>query len=787
MFRYILFILLGASSFAQPLVPLTVEKIMRDPKWIGVAPSNVQWSEDGKQVYFNWNPEKNPGDSLYMISLANRSPQKVSPLVRRGLPAQNGDYTASRTKKVFEKNGDLYLLDIASSNVTPITQTLEREFNPQFSADEKRIIFSAGQNLFRWDITSGAFTQLTDFKRGTKKADLKVSEQEKWLKQDQLTYFQILKERSENKKATEKSRKADLPDRPKEIYIDDKNIDNIRLSPDEKFVTYRLTKTASTKNTIVPNYVTESGFTEDIPARTKVGGAQNASDFFVYDIARDTVLQVKTTDIPGIFDEPDYKKDYPAAPVKDEKDKKEKKQEPRATIIHGPIWSGDGKNSVVVVRSQDNKDRWIMSLDVATQKLTLVDRQRDEAWVGGPGTGGFFGPGTIGWLGDNKTLFFISEETGYSHLYAYDISTKKKTALTSGKYEVQQVDLARDKKFFYLTTNEVHPGEKHFYKLPVSGGKAEKITTLTGAHEVSLSPDEKWIAYRYSYSNKPWELYLQENKVSAKPQLITSSLTEEFKSYAWRDPEVTTIKARDGADIYTRVYRPANPNGAAVIFVHGAGYLQNAHKWWSSYFREYMFHNLLADKGYTVLDMDYRASAGYGRDCRTGIYRFMGGKDLTDNVDGAKWLTEKCNIDPKRIGIYGGSYGGFITLMGMFTTPDVFAAGAALRPVTDWAAYNHPYTSNILNEPTTDSIAYAKSSPLYYAAGLKGHLLMCHGMVDVNVHFQDVVRLSQRLIELGKDNWELAVYPMEDHGFVEPSSWTDEYKRILKLFEEKLK
>jgi dipeptidyl aminopeptidase/acylaminoacyl peptidase len=206
------------------------------------------------------------------------------------------------------------------------------------------------------------------------------------------------------------------------------------------------------------------------------------------------------------------------------------------------------------------------------------------------------------------------------------------------------------------------------------------------------------------------------------------------------------------------------------------------HKWWSQYFREYMFHNMLVDNGYTVLDIDYRASAGYGRDWRTGIYRFMGGKDLTDNVDGAKYLVESQGIDPKKIGIYGGSYGGFITLMAMFTKPDVFAAGAALRPVTDWAAYNHGYTANILNEPQTDSIAYRKSSPIYYADGLKGNLLICHGMVDVNVHYQDAVRLSQRLIELKKNNWELASYPMEDHGFVEPSSWMDEYKRIFKLF-----
>jgi dipeptidyl aminopeptidase/acylaminoacyl peptidase len=221
--------------------------------------------------------------------------------------------------------------------------------------------------------------------------------------------------------------------------------------------------------------------------------------------------------------------------------------------------------------------------------------------------------------------------------------------------------------------------------------------------------------------------------------------------------------------------------------VHGAGYLQNAHKWWSSYFREYMFHNLLADLGYHVLDIDYRGSAGYGRDWRTGIYRHMGGKDLTDHVDAAKYLVDRFGVDAERIGIYGGSYGGFITLMALFTTPDVFKAGAALRPVTDWANYNHGYTSNILNEPSQDTLAYRRSSPIYFAEGLKNHLLICHGMLDLNVHYQDAVKLAQRLIELGKDNWELAAYPMEDHGFVEPSSWTDEYKRILALFERTLK
>ena len=430
-----------------------------------------------------------------------------------------------------------------------------------------------------------------------------------------------------------------------------------------------------------------------------------------------------------------------------------------------------------------------MRLDAATGKLSLLDRQRDEAWIAGPGIGGGGFGAKIGWINDNL-FYFQSEATGYSHLYTYDITTNTKKALTAGKYEVQELSLSKNKQYFYLLTNEDHPGKSHWYRIKTDGSKKEKITAADGLYEVTPSPDEKWIAYRYSYINKPWELFVQENNPGKKPIAVTNkATTPAFNEYAWKEPKIITFTARDGAQVYAKVFEPAagKKNNAAVLFVHGAGYLQNVHYGWSSYFREYMFNNLLADEGYTVMDIDYRASSGYGRDWRTGIYRFMGGKDLDDNVDAAKLLVDKFGIDAGKIGLYGGSYGGFITLMALFTQPDVFKAGAALRPVTDWAHYNHGYTASILNEPVNDSIAYAKSSPINFANGLKNHLLICHGMVDVNVNFQDAVRLSQKLIELGKDDWELAPYPVEDHGFVEPSSWTDEYKRILKLFNAWLK
>ncbi len=765
------------SVGAQTLAPLTVEKIMRDPKWMGVAPSNPFWSEDGTKVYFSWNPDKATSDSLYVYEISTKQTRKVTPAERRALPSQSGTYNRAFTQKLYTKNGDLFWLDLKTNRTRQLTNTVENESNVSFNGDETKALFRRGLNLFALTLATGEWVQLTNFQAGNKRPEAAASEQEKWLKADQLAMFDILKERSDKKKEGDKIAKADLPKRPKEIYTNDALLDNVILSPKEDFITYRATKPASgAKTTLVPNYVTESGFTEDIPARTKVGAAQGTSQLFVYNIARDTVLEVSTKDLTGINDKPDYLKDY-------KQDTTKAKKTPvavRKVNFMSLSWSEDGKYAVVMVRAQDNKDRWIALLDPTTAKLKTLDRVRDEAWVGGPGS--FW----LNWL-DNESIIFHSEATGYSHLYSVNVVNGTRKALTSGKFEVQQAQLSRDKKTIYFTSNEVHPGEQHFYKMPATGGERTQLTKAMGNNDVTLSPDESKMLIRYSSSTKPWELYLQDNQANATATQITNSTSEEFRSYAWREPQIITVKAADGTDVYARLYVPKKKNGAAVVFVHGAGYLQNAHKWWSQYFREYMFHNLLVDMGYTVLDMDYRASAGYGRDVRTGIYRFMGGKDLDDNVDGAKYLVEKHGINPKRIGIYGGSYGGFITLMAMFTKPGVFAAGAALRPVTDWAAYNHPYTANILNEPQTDSLAYRRSSPIYHAAGLQGHLLICHGMVDVNVHIQDSYRLVQRLIELKKENWEMASYPMEDHGFVEASSWTDEYKRILKLFQEKLK
>lgn len=770
------------QSWAQS--PLTVDYIMRDPRWMGTFPSAPFWSEDGKTIYFRYNLEKDPADSLYKIDLAN--PTQISKVqwseekdLRKDTPITN----TSQTLRIYRDNKKIRLEDLKKQTTVTLLEWFEPVSNLQFQTNDQLISFVSGGNIYLFDRVSKNIKKVTNIINGTKPGNGSPSSSESkgpFLEEENLALLQVVRERKENQKLSREYRNSIRETKTEfAYYTGGKNPSGLQLSPDGNFATFSIFTPSSSKNTKVPDYTAASGYTEDLNARPKVGTSPSKVDIGIYDLIRDTVYFVQTSDLPGIKDLPDYVKDYPER-------KWEEKE--RDITLSNPIFSPDGNKAILQVRAFDNKDRWIVELDLTTGKLKTLDRQRDEAWVAGPGIGWAFGGGVLGWLPDSKHIYFQSEATGYSHLYLLNVISGEKKALTSGEFEVFDPFLSKDKKNWYLTTSEVHPGERHLYRMPVMGGKMEKITSLTGNNAAVLSPDESKIAVIYSYSNTPEELYVQEAKSGANPQKLTSGQSEEFKAYAWRDPQLIRFPAADGAQVPARLYTPdpTKKNGAAVIFVHGAGYLQNVHKWWSSYFREYMFHNLLTDLGYTVLDIDYRASAGYGRDWRTGIYRHMGGKDLSDQVDGVKYLIAEQGIDPTRVGIYGGSYGGFITLMALFNHPDVFKSGAALRSVTDWAHYNHGYTANILNTPEEDPIAYRRSSPIYFAEGLKGNLLIAHGMLDVNVHFQDVVRLAQRLIELKKDNWEMAVYPVEDHGFIEPSSWADEYKRILKLFNSTL-
>ena len=444
----------------------------------------------------------------------------------------------------------------------------------------------------------------------------------------------------------------------------------------------------------------------------------------------------------------------------------------------GIVWSDDGSHLAIQLRAIDNKDRWITSVDFARHALVNQQRLTDNAWIN-------WNFNDFGWLKDNHTLWYMSEETGYSQLYTKTLDGKTK-ALTSGKFEVSHPLLSDDGKWFYVRTNQVAPYSYDVYRLPVGGGALSRITHYQGMDDFKLSPDGSQLAVLHSAPYVFPQLAVQSS-AGGEPRELTNTMKAAYTAHAWIAPKIVEIPSSHVPGvIYAKYYGPTDEAAAAsrpaVLFVHGAGYLQDVTLSSTYYFREQMFNNLLVQQGYVVLDMDYRASEGYGRAWRTAIYEHMGHPELEDLLDGKTWLVKNHGVDPKRVGIYGGSYGGFMTEMAILRAPGEFAAGAALRAPSDWTSYNHEYTANILNDPQLDPEAYETSSPIEFADNLRDPLLIEHGLIDDNVMASDSIRLYQRFIELHKQNFWISLYPLERHGFEHADSWYDEYRRIDELF-----
>lgn len=759
---------------------LTVDSIMRGPKLVGEAPTGLRWSPDGREVFFEWRRPEDQEAATWVVSREGGTPRKLTDEERKNATPARGAWNRAHTLILLAEQGDIVVFDPVTKTRQVLTRTAAAETSPRWARNETAVTFIRDGSLFIVPLAGGTLEQLTDGQPRRPQPPARETESQTFVKAEEEKLIAYTREQAERRNKEEERRKKETVTYPAfDVTPPRQSVADQVLSPDDERVFGMVMERAEgAKPTVVPNYVTQSSYVEDIASRTLVGDVQGQRKV--------AILNLKT----GKTVWPDAAfagKQKGRTPAREAKEAKAAREIDREIDWSVPQVSADGRYVVAWVQAADNKDRWIVAVDPDTGKTRVLDWLHDEAWINQSGTGGF--------LPDNRTLYFTSEADGWAHLYTIDVAQEgaKARQLTSGPFEVSGVSLAPDKTRFYLVTSETHPGERHMYSMALDGGSRTRITSMTGSNIGEVSPDGGMIALVHSYSNKPPELYLMPNRPGASATQVTTTPTEEWRSFRWVDPQVLTYKARDGANVYARLYTPEmvgarrDPSRPGVIFVHGAGYTQNAHKYWPSYYREYMFHHLLASRGYVVLDADYRASSGYGRDWRTAIYRHMGGTDLDDIVDGAKFLIASQKVDPKRIGLYGGSYGGFITLMAMFTAADTFAAGAALRPVTDWAHYNHGYTSDILNQPQDDAEAYRRSSPIYFAEGLKGVLLICHGLVDTNVHVQDSMRLAQRLIELRKHNWELAVYPVENHAFEQETSWADEYTRILKLFDTHLR
>ncbi len=784
-------LLLAANAQAQ--TPITLEQAMADPDWIGPPVEQAWWAWDGQRVQYTLKRDGATIRDTWQQPLVGGVAVRVDGAARGDLDAAQPQYDATRSRMAFVRNGDLFVRDLRSGALTQVTRTVAAESRPQWSTGGN-LVFRVGNDWFQWHAGSGVgnagVTQATVLKAEKDPAATPKADD---LRDRQLAMIRTLKDdrvrRDAARAQDEAWRSADASRAPATTYLGDTvEIIDSALSPDAKWllVVTQVKGAEAGSAGKMPKYVTESGYEEFAEARTRVGhNAPLPQKLWLVDVAGAKARELTFDALPGIASDPlaALRKAAKLDALKGNRDVRiETDGDGSGPAIH---WSDDGRNVAVLVRAVDNKDRWLATVDLAAATLKPRHRLTDPAWVN-------WNFNEFGWMpgkdGQGDSLWFLSEQSGYSHLYVSDGAAPR--ALTAGKWEVSAPQLSADGQSFFFTCNRQSPGDYEVCALDRRGGGVREVTALDGVEDFSLSPDGAKLLLRHSDSYTPPQLAVVDVTGNGVVQL-TDTRKPAYRERQWIQPEFVQVPSRHGAgSIAGKYYGPKSVEPGrrypVVMFVHGAGYLQNVHQKWPAYFREQMFHNLLVQQGYVVLDLDYRASSGYGRDWRTAIYRQMGTPELEDYLDGLDWLVANRQGDRDRAGIYGGSYGGFMTFMALFKQPGVFKAGAALRPVTDWSQYNHEYTSNILNTPAVDPEAYRKSSPIGYADGLRDHLLIAHGMIDDNVFFKDSVMMTQRLIELRKKDWALAPYPLEAHGFTHPDSWYDEYRRIDEMFEATL-
>ncbi len=789
---------LFSTSLAAQELP-TLELIMSDPDWIGNAPEQAWWGHDGSAIYYRQKREGEDYRDIYRLPLAGGSAEPLTPeLAAEAGPEPVYDHTRQYSAWLVE--GDLYLRSNADGAVRRVTDTTDAESNPLFLADGSAIAFKRGGSYYLSPVTGGSTRALSDIRF---EQDPEQPAAFSPLREQQARIYSTVvedKRRQLAREAQQRALRAGVDGAPlNPLYLGTDWAEVSRwLSPNGRHLMVVVEKAATAKARAgkagtMPNYVTAEGPVSTRNVRERVGRAPGAEvDFLLVDTHTGQWQKIDTSKLPGRDRDPlkilreealDWHVEHGA-------DRAAVTTALKAPELRGLIepdlhWSPDGSQIAIAVKSADYKDRWIFTVSAEDAEVDTQFRESDEAWIN-------WAYQDFGWLPDGETLWFMSERSGYNHLYTKALDERRPRALTEGDFLVREPAFSPDGSRVWMVANREHPGEYAVYTLSLAGGELQKVTQLDGVSSFTLSPDASQLLISRSYIDRHADLYLQESLGSAEARQLTDTVSARYKAIDWTVPSIVEVpSSHTDRPIYSKLYLPkdydANKRYPAVMFVHGAGYTQNAHKGWPYYFREFMFHTVLNNAGYVVLDMDYRASQGYGRDWRTTIYRNMGHPELEDYLDGIDYLVDNHNVDRHRVGIYGGSYGGFMTFMALFRAPDAFAAGAALRPVVDWMHYNHSYTSAILNTPLVDPLAYQRSSPINHAEGLSKPLLIAVGMQDDNVFFQDSVLLVQRLIELEKQNFEMAVYPLDGHGFIHPASWLDEYRRIFKLMEQQVK
>jgi len=442
-------------------------------------------------------------------------------------------------------------------------------------------------------------------------------------------------------------------------------------------------------------------------------------------------------------------------------------------------WLPDAKRLAIerLNRAQNRLDLMLASAESGDAQVILTET--DKYWVNVSDDLYFFA--------DSHRFLWSSERTGFRHFYLYDIGGNLIEQLSHGDWEVTGLEgVDEDRGIIYFTSTEKSPMESHLYRLSIADKKITRLTQEAGTHTINLSPDAGAYADTYSNSMTPprQDLYRSDG---SRVATINENRVAELAEYHLSPVEFFTVPADDGTPLDAMIIKPPDFDPAheypVIVWVYGGPHAQMARNVWDG--PRFLWHQMMAQKGFLIFTLDNRGSAGRGHAFETPIYHHFGKVELADQLAGVSYLKSLPYVDASRIGIWGGSFGGFMTLTALFNAGDVYKAGFASAPVTDWRQYDTIYTERYMGKPQNNPEGYEQSSPVTRAAQLKGKLLIAHGTGDDNVHFANSMELANKLIQADKYA-ELAVYPGRGHSISDPAARIQFFHRVTRFFLESL-
>jgi dipeptidyl-peptidase-4 len=453
-------------------------------------------------------------------------------------------------------------------------------------------------------------------------------------------------------------------------------------------------------------------------------------------------------------------------------------------------WLRDSRRVAIqrLNRAQDKLD--LLFCDSATGASTQVLSETDKYWINVSNDLYFFS--------DQKRFLWSSERTGFRHYYIYDLSGKQLDQLTSGEWSIlgtggfgpggsTRANVDEANGFIYFLSNKDNVPETQLYRVSLRDKKITRLTQAAGTHHPRIAPDSSAFVDTYSNSGTPprQDLYRADGKHVA---VLNENKPAELADYHLSPVEFLNVAGDDGTKLYAMMIKPPafdpSKKYPVLIHVYGGPQTEVVRDAWGG--PDFLFHQMMAQKGYIIFSLDNRGSYGRGHAFETPVYHQFGKVELADQLAGVRYLKSRSFVDASRIGIWGWSYGGYMTLYSLFNAPDVFKAGVAVAPVSDWRLYDTIYTERYMGRPQDNAEGYKNSSPVNQAGGLKAILMLAHGTGDDNVHFANSSEVINQLIENGRYPADLMIFPGRGHPIGDPPARIQLFDGIVEFLQKNL-